>query len=72
MNVSTPTRKRLGRALNHARHRRSERLDRDLLRSEVATYRTTSELSELSAIAARNTHADTAEIRTLLINQMSR
>jgi hypothetical protein len=72
MIVSTPTPKRLGRAMNRARHRRSERLDRELLWSEVATYRTTSELAELSAIAARNVHVDTAEIRTLLVDQLSR
>lgn len=72
MNVSSPTRMRLGRAVSNARHRRGQRLDRELLRAEVATYRTTSELAELSAIADRNEHVDTAEIRTILVEALSR
>lgn len=72
MDVSPPTRKRLGRAVSSARHRRGQRLGRALLRAEVATYRTTSELAELSAIADRNEHVDTAEIRTILVEALSR
>lgn len=72
MTVSSPARRGLGRVLNDARNRRDQRLDRDALRSELATYRTTSELAELSAIAARNEQADTAELRTLLERQLSR
>lgn len=72
MTVSSPARNRLGRVLTNARDRRDHRLGKDLLRSELVTYRTTSELSELSAIAARNEDVDTAELRTVLSRQLSR
>jgi hypothetical protein len=72
MTDSSATRNRLGRVLNSARDRRDQRLDRDQLRSELVSFHTTSELSELSAIAARNEHVDTAELRTLLSRQLSR
>jgi hypothetical protein len=71
MNVAPPTRSRLGRAVDEARHRRGQRLDRANLRSEIASYQTTSELAELSAIASRHPSADSAEIRTLLVEQLS-
>jgi hypothetical protein len=72
MTVSTPARKRLGRVINHARGRRERSLDRAALHSELVAYQTTSELSELSAIAARNPHVDTSELRTVLSSQLSR
>lgn len=72
MNVSSPARNRLGRALNDAQVRRDQRLDGARLRSELAAFRTTSELSELSAIAARNEQADTVELRTVLVEALSR
>jgi hypothetical protein len=58
--------------LTATRARRDQRLERDLMRAELAAYRTTSELSELSAIAARNEHADTSEFRTVLSQQLAR
>jgi hypothetical protein len=72
MTDSSAARTRLGRVLDSARDRRDRRLDRDILRSQLVTYRTTSELSELSAIAARNEQVDTAELRTVLSRQLSR
>jgi hypothetical protein len=72
MTVSSPARKRFGRVLNDVRDRREERLDRELLRAELVTYQTTSELAELSAIAARNEHVDTGELRRVLSKQLAR
>jgi hypothetical protein len=72
MIVSSPAGNRLGRVLTNARDRRDQRLERCVVRSELATYRTTSELAELSAIAARNEHVDTAELRKVLSQQLSR
>jgi hypothetical protein len=72
MTDSSAARTRLGRVLDSARDRRDRRLDRDILRSQLVAYRTTSELSELSAIAARNEQVDTAELRTVLSRQLSR
>jgi hypothetical protein len=71
MTVSSPTRMRIGRALNTTRDRRIDRLDRAQLRSELVSFQTTSELSELSAIAARNEHADTGELRKVLSHQIA-
>jgi hypothetical protein len=72
MIAPSPTRTRFARVVDNARDRRDERLDRNALRSEVATYRTTSELAELSGIAARNQHVDTDELRSQLVRQLSR
>jgi hypothetical protein len=72
MIVSSPARKRLGRALNAAQNRRGQRLDGVRVRSELAAFRTTAELSELSGIAARNGHADTVELRTVLVKALAR
>jgi hypothetical protein len=72
MIAPSPTRTRFAQVVDNARDRRDERLDRNALRSEVATYTTTSELAELSAIAARNEHVDTDELRSLLVRQLSR
>jgi hypothetical protein len=55
-------------AVRAYRHRRSEAAAR---REELSTYQTASEISELSGIAARNTHVDTAE-RTVLSRQLAR
>jgi hypothetical protein len=72
MTVSSPARQRLGRLLTATRTRRGHRLEQGALRAELAAYRTTSELSELSAIAARNDQADTTELRTVLSHQLAR
>jgi hypothetical protein len=72
MTVSSPVRHRLGRLLNDSRSRRDQRVERDLLRAELASFQTTSELAELSAIAARNDQADTSELRSVLSRQLSR
>jgi hypothetical protein len=72
MTVSSPVRQRLGRLLEDSRSRREQRIERDLLRAELASFKTTSELSELSAIAARNDHADTSELRSVLSRQLAR
>jgi hypothetical protein len=72
MTVSSPARTRLGRLLSEARDRRDHRIDKSHLRSQLSTYRTTSELSELSAIAARNPHVDTAALRTRIAGPLSR
>jgi hypothetical protein len=72
MTVSSPVRHRLGRLSNERRSRHEQRVERDLLRAELASFQTTSELSELSAIAARNDHADTSELRSVLSRQLSR
>jgi hypothetical protein len=71
MPVSSPARQRLGRTLSDARSRRHQRLDRDRLYAGLASYRTTAEISELSAIAARNDHTDTGELRTIIARQLS-
>jgi hypothetical protein len=72
MTVSSSARYRLGRVLNDARRRRDQRLQSDQLRSELVTFSTTSELSELSGIAARNGDADAVEVRTHLVRALSR
>jgi len=70
MTASTPA-SRLARAMHDVRDRRTERQSRNALRCELAAYRTTSELSELAAIAARNEHADTGELRKVLSHQLT-
>jgi hypothetical protein len=72
MTVPSSARNRLGRVLNDARRRRDQRLESERLRSELVTFSTTSELSELSAIAARSGDADTVEVRTQLVRALSR
>jgi hypothetical protein len=72
MITPSPTRTRLSHVVDNARDRREQRLDRNTLRSEVAAFTTTSEIAELSAIAARNDRVDTGELRTLLARQLSR
>jgi hypothetical protein len=72
MTASSPSRMRIGRALDTVRDRRTDRVGRAQLRSELVSFQTTSELSELSAIAARNEHADTGELRKVLSHQLTR
>jgi hypothetical protein len=72
MSVSSPARQRLGRALNHVRDRREQRADRAILRAELVNFRTTAEVSELSAIAARNSDVDTSTLRRVISEQLSR
>jgi hypothetical protein len=72
MTVSSPTRMRIGRALDTARERRTDRVGRAQLRSQLVSFQTTSELSELSAIATRNENADTGELRKVLSHQLAR
>jgi hypothetical protein len=64
--IVSPARSRLGRVLNDVRSRRGARLDKVAVRSQLASYRTTSERAELSAIATRNGHVDTGELRLVL------
>jgi len=71
MSVSSPARQRLGRVLTDARSRRDQRLHKDTLHAELAQFRTTTELAELSGIAARNNQVDTGELRTVLSRQLS-
>jgi hypothetical protein len=72
MTVSSPTRLRIGRAFDTVRDRRTDREGRAQLRSQLVSFQTTSELSELSAIAARNEHADTGALRKVLSHQLAR
>jgi hypothetical protein len=71
MTASSPTRVRIGRALTTVRDRRVDRLDAEAVRAQLASFQTTSELVELSAIAARNEHADTGELRKVLSHQLA-
>jgi hypothetical protein len=70
MTASTPA-TRLARALNDARVRRDERLTKSALRSELDSYRTSTELSELAAIAARHEHTDTGDLRKVLSHRLA-
>ena len=70
MTASTPA-TRLARVRTIARDRRSERLDRAALHAELASFRTTAELSELAAIATRNEQTDTGELRKVLSHQLA-
>ncbi|HEX3824858.1 MAG TPA: hypothetical protein VHV79_10380 [Mycobacteriales bacterium] len=72
MPVSSPGRNRFGRVLTTARDRRDQRASRAILRAELGSFRTTSELAELSAIAARNPQVDTTALRQALSEQLSR
>jgi hypothetical protein len=58
--------------LTTARDRRDQRASRQNLRAELVSFRTTSELAELSAIAARNPQVDTSALRQVLSEQLSR
>jgi len=69
---TTLNRTTVSKALASARVRRNQRSDAATLRGQLLTYQTASEISELSGIAARNAHVDTAEVRTVLSRQLSR
>ena len=48
------------------RARRAERAERNLLRAEIASYRTPAERADLEAILARHTPDEVADLRARL------
>jgi hypothetical protein len=72
MTASSPTRVRIGRLVTDAQSRRQTRTEQASLLRQLDTYRTRTELSELSAIAARCDQRDSAMLRRMISRQLSR